>query len=251
MASRVKRAATSATRPAPLVMTTNWITTRIRNTTRPTTTLPPTTNVAERVDHLAGVAVQQDQPRDGDVEREPEQRRERAAATGRRSARARPACTATAARCVSAIARLTVISTSSSSAGSGSTIITTTSTTPIATARSACFRTRPIMPGAARRPVGLRRPLRSRPRQLAAGGAVDVGEHLGDAGEELGRDLLVDLDGLVERAGQRRVLDDRDVVLGRRSRGSAGRSGPGPWRRPSARTRRGRTAARRRSASGS
>ena len=30
MASRVKRAPTSATRPAPLVMTTNWMTTRIR-----------------------------------------------------------------------------------------------------------------------------------------------------------------------------------------------------------------------------
>ena len=44
MASRVKRAATSATRPAPFVITTNWITTMIRNTTRPTTTLPPTTN---------------------------------------------------------------------------------------------------------------------------------------------------------------------------------------------------------------
>ncbi len=45
IASRVKRAATSATRPAPFVITTNWITTRIRNTTRPTITLPPTTNV--------------------------------------------------------------------------------------------------------------------------------------------------------------------------------------------------------------
>jgi hypothetical protein len=44
MASRVKRAATSAMRPAPLVMTTNWITTRMMNTTKPTTKLPPTTN---------------------------------------------------------------------------------------------------------------------------------------------------------------------------------------------------------------
>ena len=43
MASRVKRAATSATRPAPLVMTTNWMTMRMRKTTRPTTRLPPTT----------------------------------------------------------------------------------------------------------------------------------------------------------------------------------------------------------------
>src|SRR4051794_32507327 len=43
MASRVKRAATSATRPAPFVTTTNWMTTRTRKITRPTTTLPPTT----------------------------------------------------------------------------------------------------------------------------------------------------------------------------------------------------------------
>ena len=44
MASSVKRAPTSATRPAPFVITTNWITIRIRKITRPTTTLPPTTN---------------------------------------------------------------------------------------------------------------------------------------------------------------------------------------------------------------
>ena len=43
IASRVNRAATSATRPAPFVMTTNWTTMRIVKTIRPTTTLPPTT----------------------------------------------------------------------------------------------------------------------------------------------------------------------------------------------------------------
>ena len=43
MASRVNRAATSATRPAPLVITMNWITIRIRKMTRPTTIEPPTT----------------------------------------------------------------------------------------------------------------------------------------------------------------------------------------------------------------
>ena len=43
MASRVNRAATSATRPAPLVMTTNWMTTRITKITSPTTSEPPTT----------------------------------------------------------------------------------------------------------------------------------------------------------------------------------------------------------------
>ena len=44
MASRVKRAATSATRSAPLAMTMNWTTVMIRNTTRPTTRLPPATS---------------------------------------------------------------------------------------------------------------------------------------------------------------------------------------------------------------
>jgi hypothetical protein len=45
MASSVKRAPTSATRPAPLVTTTNWMTMRIRKMTRPTTMLPPMTNL--------------------------------------------------------------------------------------------------------------------------------------------------------------------------------------------------------------
>ena len=43
IASRVKRAATSAARPEPLVMTANWMTTRIRKITRPITREPPTT----------------------------------------------------------------------------------------------------------------------------------------------------------------------------------------------------------------
>jgi hypothetical protein len=43
MASRVNRAATSATRPAPLVMTTNWMTMRITKMISPTTIDPPTT----------------------------------------------------------------------------------------------------------------------------------------------------------------------------------------------------------------
>src|SRR5690606_18233203 len=45
MASSEKRAATSATRSAPLVMTTNCTMVRIRNTTRPTIRLPPTTKL--------------------------------------------------------------------------------------------------------------------------------------------------------------------------------------------------------------
>jgi hypothetical protein len=43
IASRVKRAPTSATRPAPLVMTTNWMIVRITKITRPTISEPPIT----------------------------------------------------------------------------------------------------------------------------------------------------------------------------------------------------------------
>ncbi len=43
MASRVKRAPTSATRPAPLVMTTNLMTIRITKMMMPTTSEPPMT----------------------------------------------------------------------------------------------------------------------------------------------------------------------------------------------------------------
>ena len=47
--------------------------------------------LAERRDDVAGVAVQQDQARDGDVDRQPEQRREQQQASGRRRSRARAA----------------------------------------------------------------------------------------------------------------------------------------------------------------
>src|SRR2546425_462347 len=53
-------------------------------------------------------------------------------------------------------------------------------------------------------------------RQRAARAQVhDEREDLGDRGEQLGGDLLADLDALVHRAGQRDVLDERDVVLPR------------------------------------
>ena len=74
MASRVNRAATSATRPAPLVMTTNWMTTRIRKIDQPDDQRAADDEVAEGLDHLAGVAVQQDEAGRADVERQPEQR---------------------------------------------------------------------------------------------------------------------------------------------------------------------------------
>ncbi len=45
MASKVKRAATSAMRPAPLVMTTNWMIERMRKAMMPTAKFPPTTKL--------------------------------------------------------------------------------------------------------------------------------------------------------------------------------------------------------------
>ena len=45
MASRVNRAPTSATRSAPRVTTTNWITIKMRKMTRPTTSDPPMTKL--------------------------------------------------------------------------------------------------------------------------------------------------------------------------------------------------------------
>ena len=59
--------------------------------TRPTTTLPPTTKLPKALDHVAGVAVQQDQARDGDVDRQPEQRGQQQQARERRRSRARAA----------------------------------------------------------------------------------------------------------------------------------------------------------------
>ena len=84
MASRVKRAATWAMRSAPLVMTMNWMMMRMRNITRPTTMLPPTTHLAESGNHrarahqlpcgIAHAAVEEDHARGGNVERQAEQR---------------------------------------------------------------------------------------------------------------------------------------------------------------------------------
>ena len=57
MESSVKRAATSDTRWAPLVTTTYCTTTRMKNTTRPTTKLPLHREGADGADHLAGIAI--------------------------------------------------------------------------------------------------------------------------------------------------------------------------------------------------
>src|SRR6185312_6113122 len=57
-------------------------------------------------------------------------------------------------------------------------------------------------------PVSSRRP----PRKAALE-AHDVADDLGDRLIMLDRDLLVDIDGGVERARQRHVLHDRNIVL--------------------------------------
>jgi hypothetical protein len=81
IASRVKRAPTSAIRSAPLVTTTKLMTTRIANDDQADREVAADQEVAERLDHLArgagaGVAFEQDDARRGDVEREAQQRRQ-------------------------------------------------------------------------------------------------------------------------------------------------------------------------------
>ena len=138
MASRVKRAATSATRPEPFVITTNWMTTRIRKTTRPTSTLPPTTNApnawitppASPCSRISRVTLTLIASRNSVVSSSSDGKAAKSSARGTyivviRMTRADP--------------MLTVISRSSSGAGSGTSIITTTSTTASAASRSVCL----------------------------------------------------------------------------------------------------------------
>ena len=81
MASRVKRAATSAMRPEPLVMTTKFTITRMAKTITPMTKLPPIMKLPKASMTWpaavgALVAVAEDQARRGEVERQPQQRRD-------------------------------------------------------------------------------------------------------------------------------------------------------------------------------
>ena len=81
IASRVKRAPTSAMRSAPLVTTTKLMTTRIAKTIRPTAKLPPirkwpNDSITLPAAAGAGVALEQDDAGRGDVEREAQQRRQ-------------------------------------------------------------------------------------------------------------------------------------------------------------------------------
>src|SRR4051794_18904225 len=100
-----------------------------------------------------------------------------------------------------------VMNRSSSIGGSGMINITTTRTTTPAAIRSVYLPSLLIVPVMLGGPLGGREP-------AAAGDAVDVGQDLRHGGEQLLGDLLADLDGRVQRARERRVGDDRDVVLG-------------------------------------
>ena len=74
IASSVKRAPTSATRSAPLAMTRNCTRVMIRNTTRPDDEVAAGDHLAEGVDDVPGVPVQEDHARGRHRQREPEQR---------------------------------------------------------------------------------------------------------------------------------------------------------------------------------
>ena len=81
MASRWKRAATSAMRPEPLVMTTKLTITRMMKTMMPMTKLPPITKLPNASMTCPGggralVSVRQDQPRRSEVQRQPQHRRD-------------------------------------------------------------------------------------------------------------------------------------------------------------------------------
>ena len=132
IASRVNRAPTSATRPAPLVMTTNWMTSRIANTIRPTISEPPTTKWPKVSITLPAypsmstsrVALTLSASRNSVITR----------TTAGNAAKSRGRCTNIAvSRISSAAVMLTAISRSSTSAGSGTTSITTIMTMPSGT----------------------------------------------------------------------------------------------------------------------
>ncbi len=135
IASSVKRAPTSATRPAPLVTTTNWITIRIRKITRPTITLPPTTNSPNAFTTLPASPV----VRISRVTETLIASRNIVVSSSRLGNEAKSSALPryiVAATIVSAAEMLIVISRSSTAAGSGTTSIVTTSTTATAASMS-------------------------------------------------------------------------------------------------------------------
>ena len=71
MASKVNRAATSAMRPAPLVMTMKLMSDQDQEDHQADDVIAAHDKIAERLDDMPGVAVEQNEPRGSDVERQP------------------------------------------------------------------------------------------------------------------------------------------------------------------------------------
>ena len=203
--------------------------------TRPTTTLPPTTKLPNAVDDVARVAVQQDQARDGDVDREPEQRGEQQQARERGE-----------------VERARHVERRDDDHQRRGDVQRDREVEQERRQRDDHHHDDQHDRAGGERG---RRDGRASSSCRSCGGApsgraVDVGEQLGHGLEELLGDHAPDVDRGVERAGERRVGDDGDAGLAARARGCGGRRGPGPWRPRPARARRRSSAGRRRSASG-
>ena len=140
IASSVKRAPTSATRPAPFVTTTNWMTIRIRKTTRPTTSCRR--RRTRRTASMTGLPRRRRSSRISRVVEATLSARRNSVASSSRvgndrelerlAEHRRPPSISTAS------AMLNVSRTSSSGGGSGTTIIITTITTESAASMSVC-----------------------------------------------------------------------------------------------------------------
>src|SRR5579883_1001105 len=221
MASSVKRAATSATRPAPLVMTTNWITISTRNITRPMTMLPPTTNWPKdcmtspakpciRIRRVAATLM----PRRNSVST--------SSNDGKTENCNGSVMYMATSKTVTVAATLRVISTSSMNGGKGMIIMLRMAMTMPAIRAS-------LLISAAPSPVRLvdsvfavtmarLAPSVRRERPAGAGGAqaIDKGQDLGHGMIQICRDFLVDLDGPEQCLRQGLVLDERHVVASSR-----------------------------------
>jgi len=71
MRSKVKRAGHLGTRPAPFVITMNWITTKDQEDDQADDDVAPHHELAERLHDVARVPVQQHEARDRHVDRQP------------------------------------------------------------------------------------------------------------------------------------------------------------------------------------
>ena len=129
MASRVKRAATSATRSEPLEMTMKFTITRMTKITAPTTKLPRTTKLPNATTTSPGSPVEQDEARRRDGERQPVHRGDEQQRREDRQLQRAAVRRAKSAACITEMLMFRVSSTSSSIVGSGTIIIPMMATT--------------------------------------------------------------------------------------------------------------------------